>query len=306
MQFDFNKHMTAPLLVALAVMVVAPTAALAKVRIVATTPSLGALALAVGGENVTVTTLARPTADPHFVDGRPSFVVALSRADLLIHTGLDLEVGWLPGLLVGSRNSRIQRGAGNLNASSVAGPLLGTGESTDRQLGDVHAGGNPHYLLDPRMAVNVSLGIAARLVELDPDNAATYQRQAAAFKKAMAAQIAGWTARIKPHAGKAIVAYHDSVPYLARWLGLRVQGHVEPLPGVSPTPKHLARLIADMKRRGIKVIFSEAWYNAETARDVAKETGATLIRLPGDVGAPGVATYSDLIEVIVARLEEAL
>lgn len=312
MQFDFNKRAPRPaprglvlgLVVALGVVCARP--APAEVRVVATVPSLGALVSVVGGEHVTVSTLVRPSSDPHFIDGRPSYVVALRRADLLVHVGLDLEVGWLPRLLVASRNSAIQRGDGNLNASTVAGPLLGVGASTDRQLGDVHAGGNPHYLLDPRMAVNVALGIMRRLIALDPDNASAYKRNAAGFKKAMAQRIAGWSARMKGHKGKPIVSYHDSVPYLARFFGLNLVGHVEPLPGVPPTPKHLAGLIANMKRHGAKVVFSEAWYDAESARAVARETGATLIRMPGDVGAPGIGTYADLIETIVARLEKAL
>ncbi|MFT7621183.1 MAG: zinc/manganese transport system substrate-binding protein [Myxococcota bacterium] len=312
MQLNFNKksrpeRAVLSTVVLLIWIVLLPTAAQARVNVVTTIPSLAALATVVGGDDVVVQRLASPTADPHFVDGRPSFIVALNRADLLVHVGLDLEVGWLPPLLAQARNGAILSGrSGNLDASRVAGPLIGVGASTDRARGDVHAGGSPHFLLDPRMAVNVALAVALRLVELDPPNADRYRQRAAAFKREMAARIKGWERRLAPHTDKPIVSFHASTQYLARWLGLRNIGYIEALPGVAPNASHLAGLILSMRKNKVRVVLSEAWYDAETARVVAAKSGATLFRLPGDVGADGVPTYPALIELIVTGLENAL
>lgn len=312
MQLDYIKslsrsHRLLASACAVAALLLGAGPAAARLRVVTSTPSLAALALAVGGEDVAVKSLAPPTSDPHFVDGRPSYVVDLNGADLLIHVGLDLEVGWLPPLVANARNAKILPGAsGNLDASTVAGPLLGVGRSTDRAQGDVHAGGDPHYLMDPRMGVNVALGIAQRLVTLDPEHADAYKHRAAAFKQAMTAHIANWQQRMAPHAGAPVVSFHDSTGYLVRWLKLQPAGHVEPLPGVAPTPGHLAQLILEMRRLKVRVVLSEAWYDAETTRVVAEKAGATVLRLPGDVGAPGIDSYPALIETLVAGLEHAL
>ena len=280
--------------------------AVAKVRIVATVPSLGALAQAIGGADVDVQVLAAPTQDPHFVDGRPSFIVALNRADLLVYVGLGLEAGWLPALLQNARNPRILTGSpGHLDASTVAGPILEAG-GRDRAMGDVHPGGNPHYLVDPRYGANVAAAIATRLAQLDPERAATYRANAVRVRGALARHVADWQRRMAAHRGKPVVAYHRSVVYLCRWLGLKRAGYVEPLPGVPPSPSHLAQLILQMRKSGVKVVVSEPWYDAETARVVASKAGATVVRLPGDVGAPGIRSYEDVIEHLVSGLEKAL
>ncbi len=291
----------------LALLVLMQGVAVAKIRVVATIPSLGALASEVGGQHVSVRNLAPPTADPHFVDGRPSFVVALSQADLLIHVGLDLEVGWLPPLVQNARNRNIQLGnLGNLDGSMVAGPLIGATQSTDRSQGDVHAGGNPHYLMDPRMAVNVAMGIAKRLIQIDPDNTGDYKSQAVNFKKRMMVRIATWQSRLAKAKGAPLVSYHRSTVYLSRWLGMREIASIEPLPGIQPTPGHLAKVIMAMRREKAKIILSEPWYHAKTARMVAEKAGATLIRLSGDVGVAGINSYANYIERMVSKLEKAL
>ena len=291
----------------LALLLLMQDVAVAKVRVVATIPSLAALASEVGGQHVSVRNLAPPTADPHFVDGRPSFVVALSKADLLIHVGLDLEVGWLPPLVQNARNRKIQPGnPGNLDGSTIAGPLIGVTRDTDRSKGDVHAGGNPHYLMDPRMAVNVAIGITKRLIQIDPDNAEGYKAQAINFKKRMQARISTWKTRLAKAQGTPLVSYHQSTVYLSRWLGMRAIANIEPLPGIQPTPGHLAKVIVTMRRERAKIILSEPWYYAKTARMVAEKAGGTLIRLPGDVGVAGINSYADYMERIVSELEKAL
>jgi len=278
----------------------------AKVRVVTSVPALAALTREVGGSLVHVDSLASPIQDPHFVDGRPSLIVKLNKADLLVHVGLGLEVGWLPALVVNARNARIQPGQpGNLDASTECGPLLGAG-GADRRFGDVHPGGNPHYLYDPRYGVHVARAITRRLEAIDGANAAAYRAHLARFEAEMAKRLAAWNAMMAPYRGRTIVGFHESLVYLTTWLGLKSPAFIEPLPGIAPGPKHLAKLILRMKSTGAKVIFTERWYNAETTRVVAAKTGARVVRLPGDVGAPGVPTYAALIDAIVRSLRDAL
>lgn len=279
----------------------------AKLGVVASVPALGALVREVGGQNVDVTTLAGPTQDPHFVDGRPSYVVKLNKADLLVYVGLALEIGWLPPLVDSSRNAKIQLGQiGNLDASTVAGKLLDRkGAEASRKEGDVHPEGNPHYLYSPLYAVRVADGIAARLAKIDPGHAADYKKNAAAFKHRLAKKVAGWEASMARYRGRSVVGFHESLVYLASWLGLERKGFVEPYPGISPNPKHLAKLIIKMRKEKVKLILSEPWYNAETTRVVAQKTGAKIVNLPGDVGAPGIKTYDDFIDHIVTSLRAA-
>ncbi len=293
--------------VSLLVFCMAPRLARAEVDVVATVPTLADLVEQVGGEHVHVRSLALPNQDPHFVEPRPSFVLALHRADLLVYVGLGLEAGWLPGLLAESRNAAIQPGRpGHLDASMFCGPVLGRpGGSVDRTRGDVHPGGNPHYLLDPRRASKVAHAIAERLAHLDPEHAADYRRRLDAFSERLRTRIARWEARMAPYRGRAIVGYHQSLIYLSRWLGLREAGFIEPLPGISPSPRHLAGLILRMRREGVHVVLSEPWYDAETTRMVAERTGARIVRLPGGVGSEGAPTYLDYVARIVGRLGSA-
>lgn len=277
----------------------------ADVSVVATTPSLGSLAQEVGGGHVSVKTLAQPNQDPHFVDGRPSYVLALNRADLLVYVGLGLEGGWLPDLVTNARNGDIQRGRpGHLDASTAAPRLLEKGG--DRSMGDVHPGGNPHYLYDPRYGVAVAEAIADRLARIDATHADEYRDNARDFASRMKKRIAKWERKMRPHRGEAVVGYHKSLVYLAEWLGLERAGFVEPQPGISPNPRHLAKLILNMKRKGVKAVISEPWYDAESSRVVARRAGAELVRLPGDVGASGVGSYAQLVDRIVDALDHAL
>ncbi len=279
----------------------------AKVNVVASVPGLGAIAREVGGQYADVTTLAGPTQDPHFVDGRPSYVVKLNKADLLVYVGLALEIGWLPPLIENARNAQIQLGKlGNLDASSVAGKLLDRkGSAVSRREGDVHPDGNPHYLYSPLYAVRVADGIAARLGKIDPNHADAYKKNATQFKHRMAGKVAGWEAAMARYRGRSVVGFHESLVYLANWLGLQRQGFIEPFPGISPNPKHLAQLILKMRKAKVKVILSEPWYNAETTRVVAEKTGAKIVSLPGDVGAPGIKSYDDFIDHIIKSLRAA-
>ena len=300
------KHMTTKLLTLMFALLLAAHSH-ARLRVVTSVPGLAALAKEVGGEHVEVESLARASQDPHFVDGRPSFIVRLNKADLLIYTGLGLERGWLPPLVVRARNAAIQKGApGHLDASNIAGHLLDSeGKQADRRQGDVHPNGNPHYLYDPRRAARVARGIAKRLAELDPEHAESYRNRARAFNRRLAKKVAQWETLMARHRGKSLVGYHKSLAYLCNWLGLEQAGFVEPQPGISPSPKHLARLIRMMRQRAVGVVVSEPWYSKETSRVVAKKAKAQLVRLPGDVGARGTKSYAELMDRIISQLRRA-
>jgi len=283
--------------------------AAAETRVVASLPALGAIAREVVGDKGTVTVLAPPTQDPHFVDGKPSMMLALNRADVLIDAGLGLEQGWLPPLLTGARNAKIQPGQpGNVDATALAGAPLEAPASLDRALGDVHAGGNPHFWYDPRRVQQVAGGLADRLAAIDPANAEAYRANAAAFRARIEEKRAGWEAQMAPFRGRALVPFHKSLVYLEAWLGLRELATVEPLPGIAPSPSHLAGLIVQMrKEQPPAVVVSEPWYNQSVARTVADKAATQLVLLPGDVGAaPGTDGYAAWMDAVLSRLREGL
>ncbi len=281
----------------------------AEVRVVASLPVLGSIAREVAGPTGNVTVLAPAEQDPHFVDGKPSMILALNRADLLLHVGVGLEAGWLPTLITGSRNGAIQPGqAGNLDVSTLAGPLLEVGTPLDRALGDIHPGGNPHYWYDARRVRSIASGIAERLAQLDQANAATYRANAARFDGELQKKIGEWETLMRPYRGRALVSYHKSLVYLSDWLGLEKFATIEPLPGIAPSPSHLADLI--LRIRGTKpapIVASEPWYNLRTAQTVAEKGGAPFVRLPGDVGSvQGKTTYIAHMDELISRLKAAM
>lgn len=282
-----------------------PLPSAAEVQVAATLPALGALAEEIVGARGEVHTLAPPTQDPHFVDGKPTLILRLNRADLLIHAGGSLEAGWLPTLLSGARNGDIQPGKpGNLDAASLAGPLLELPARLDRSLGDVHPGGNPHVWLDPRRARKIARGIAERLASLDPEGAKTYRANAERFDARLAEKIDAWEAKMRPHRGKGLVAYHKSLTYLIDWLGLRELGTIEPLPGIAPSPSHLASLILEMRKQEPRpIVVAERWHNQRTTRTVAEKAGAKAVLLPGDVGSTRAnGDYLSFMEDLLDRL----
>lgn len=259
----------------------------AAVVVVATTPDLAAIARQVGGPNAEVKALALPTQDPHFVDARPNLALILNRADLLVIQGLDLEVGWLPVLQTGARNPKIQTGAaGFLDASTLIAPLEAPAGQVSRAQGDIHPGGNPHYLVDPRNGAKVALGIAARLARIDPANASAYNDRANALSRdanALAARLAAKAAAIDP-AKRKVVVYHRSWIYFETWLGLTEVGAVEPKPGIPPDPAHVAQLLVLMRSQGARAILAEEYYPQTTTKLLADKSGAELLVLSGGAG----------------------
>lgn len=286
----------------------AATPALAAMRVVTTTPGLAALAREVGGDRVAVESLSRGVADPHFVDANPMLAVKLRNADLLIDVGLELEVGWLPPLVTQARNPDVQPGGKRrLTAAAAVQALdLPTGP-VDRSQGDLHPGGNPHFLTDPRRGLQVAAAIAERLAALDPAGAAAYRANLAAFREKAGAAVAGWEAELAPLRGRRLFTQHRTLSYFLDWSGLRSAGELEPRPGVPPPPGHLAQLVELARRDGVKAIVVENYYDTRSAEVVAGHAGARLVRIPGDVGGEaGAATYLDYVGLVVTRIAGAL
>lgn len=295
------------LLAALCVIAAARPAA-AQLKVVATTEDLASLAREVGGDKVSVTALAKGYQDPHFVDPKPSFILAMSRADLLIVVGRELEIGWLPPLIDSSRNAKIHPGgAGHLDASQNVKILeIPTGQIT-RAMGDVHPFGNPHYWLEPGNGRIIARAIKDKLGQLDTADRAYFDQRYADFDRRLAEAETRWDATMAPYRGAKIVTYHRSWPnFMDRW-GLNVIGYVEPKPGIPPTTSHTVDLIDEMKRQGVKLIVVEPYFNEKTPRSIATQVGGDVLRLAPSVGGAKEATdYVKLFDYDVSTLAAAL
>lgn len=279
----------------------------AELNVVATTPDLANVAAAVGGTHVHVQALALPTQDPHWVDARPSLVLELSHADLLISVGAELELGWLPTLLVGARNGKIQRGnPGFLEAAELVELLERPAGKVDRSMGDIHPAGNPHFMFDPRQVERVAVGIGKRLAELDPASSASYLENTRQFVTALRQARQGWEKQLERARGSEVIAFHRSLTYLADWLGLVVVDHVEPKPGIPPNPRHVAELIALAKQHKIKAILQESWYPSNTSELIAQQIGAKLVQLPGASNFQAGQSYLAFMTQVVGSLSGAL
>lgn len=279
------------------------TGAWAKLQVVTTTPALASVAAEVGGGSVSVTSLALPTQDPHFVDAKPSLALTLAKADLLLSVGLDLEIGWLPTLLTGSKNGKIQPGAsGFLECSQFVKVLEVPTGTVNRSQGDVHPKGNPHYMYDPRQAARVVKGISDKLGKLDPAHAADYKKNALALIKKLGQSTKTWEKALTGAKGKKVVGYHKSFVYLASWLGLSIVEDVEPRPGIPPNPHHVTHVIETMKKEKVKALLQESYYPTKTSELIAKETGATVIQISGGPDFRGGKSYISHLDVIVKEL----
>jgi zinc/manganese transport system substrate-binding protein len=271
--------------VALALAALLPGQAAAALKVVATVEGLASLAREVGGDRVEVTSLSRGIQDPHFVDANPNLAVKLRQADLLIDVGLELEIGWLPPLVNQSRNPEIQpTGRHRLTAASAVQVMEIPTGPVDRSQGDLHPAGNPHFLSDPRRVEKVAAAIAAKLGELDPPGAATYQQRLADFQKRLDAAQARWRSALAPFKGQKVLPHHNSLTYFLDWAGLQAAGYLEPKPGIAPPPSHLAELVGLVKAQRIKAILVENFYDQRSADIVAKHAGAKTVAIPGDVG----------------------
>src|SRR5579864_308801 len=278
-----------------------------KLNVVTSTTDMAALTQEVGGDKVSVESIAKGYQDPHFVEAKPSFLLKLRQADLLIVVGLQLEIGWLPPLINQSGNARIQVGAaGYLDASQFAEILdIPTGQVT-RAMGDVHPLGNPHYWLDPDNGRRIARGIAAKLGELDPSNNAYYQERFQDFDKRLTAAEQKWDAEMKQYRGRKVVTYHNSFPNFAKHFSLNVIGYVEPRPGIPPTPTHTLELIQLMRRENCKLVLVEPYFDLKTPQSIGRETGAqVVVYLPSVGGEKGVDDYFKLFDYDIGLLIKA-
>src|SRR2546421_4331118 len=226
----------------------------AKLNVVATLPDFGSLAREIGGDKIDIVVLAKPTEDPHFVDARPSFVVSLRNADVLIDGGAELELGWLPPLLQNARNPKIEAGKPGRIQASQGVRLMNVPANVTPAAGDVHALGNPHFMSDPIIAKAVAQHIAQALSAVDPANAAFYEANYKRFEATINAKLQEWGAALLPFKGQNVVAYHDSWPYFAHRFGVNIDTFLEPKPGIPPSPSHLAEGIEKMTAQKIKAI----------------------------------------------------
>jgi zinc/manganese transport system substrate-binding protein len=295
-------------LFAVALMATAARPSAAALRVVATTEDLASLAREVGGDKVTVVALAKGYQDPHFVDPKPSFILEMSRADLLIVVGRELEIGWLSPLMTSSRNAKVQPGAnGYLDASTNVKILeIPTGQIT-RAMGDVHPQGNPHYWLDPANGRRIAQTIMAKLSQLSPPDRAYFEQRYGVFDKKLAAAESRWDATMAPYKGTKIVTYHRSWPNFMERFGLNVIGYVEPKPGIPPTTSHTIELIDEMKKQGVKLIVVEPYFDLKTPQSIAKQVGGeVLVLAPSVGGSKEAADYVGLFDYDVNAVVAAL
>lgn len=284
-----------------------PVAFADKVKIVTTTEDLASIARSVGGDKVEVFAMGKGFQNPHFIPPRPSFILKLKEADLLVAVGMDLEP-WLQPLVQNSRNSRIFLNATGYVDCSVGVPLLQVPVNrVNRTMGDIHAQGNPHYWLDPVNAKFISANIVNGLKRVDPAGAAYYDQQRQAFLKQLAGKITGWVGAAKPLNGVKVIAYHNSWPYFEKRFGLDIVTFIEPKPGIPPSPKHLQSVIQTAKKHGVKVIIMEPYFPRSGPDMVAKATGAKVIVLPPSVGgSKAAADYFSLFDQLIALMKQAI
>jgi ABC-type Zn uptake system ZnuABC Zn-binding protein ZnuA len=275
---------------------VAPARGQGRLNIMAATEDLASIAREVAGDRATVEAIAKGFQDPHFVEAKPSFILKLQKADVLVVVGRELEIGWLPPLIQQSRNAKIQAGAeGYLDASLAAEILeIPTGQIT-RAMGDVHPLGNPHYWLDPENGKRIAKEVADKLGELRPNDRAYFQQRLGDFSTRLDAAEKRWIAEMAPYQGTKMVTYHRSFPNFAKRFGLDIVGYVEPRPGIPPTPQHTLELIAEMKRQNVKLVLVEPYFDLKTPNAIGRDTGAQVLVMPPSVG--GVKEVTDYFKL---------
>jgi ABC-type Zn uptake system ZnuABC Zn-binding protein ZnuA len=287
---------------------VSASTAQAQLKVVTSTTDLYDIAKEVGGTKITATHIGEGYQDPHFIEAKPSFVLQLRNADVWAFVGLDLEIGWMPLLLQGARNPKLQPGQpGYVDASRVISVLDMARGNVDRSQGDVHPLGNPHYWLDPENGRRIAKLFQETFTTLDPKNASVYDANAKAFTQRLDAAERTWQADLAKIKGQPVVAWHTSWRYFAEYTGMNIVGFMEPKPGVPPSPSHLAGLIQTMKQSGAKVIIMEPFYDKNTADFVAGKTGAKVLVMPPSVGGTkGLDDYIQLMGSDIHQLAAAL
>jgi len=280
----------------------------ADLKVATSLTDLASVAQFVGGKHVTAQSLCKGYEDPHFVPAKPSLMKAIQNADVYISTGLELDGGWLPLVLPGSRNPKIQPGAkGFVDASQGVDVLEKPTGTVSRAEGDVHPLGNPHYYLDPKALEVVAGHLAEVFSGLDPANAADYAANAKQFSERMDASLEKWQKEMEPYKGASIVPYHRNFIYFADRFGLKLFSTVEPKPGIPPSPHYIADLAESMKKSGVTVIVYQPYYNADASNQVAQKAGGVAVEVPteggGVKGADDVfSKFDTLVSSIVGAL----
>jgi len=275
--------------------------------IITTLPSLASITKSIGGEHVEVYSITRGVQDAHYIEAKPSYMVKLNRADLLIYSGLELEIGWLPLLIQGARNHEVMPGSpGSLNASQAipnTNILEKPRGEVDRSMGDVHPSGNPHYLLNPYLGIQVAELITDKLIELDPDHMHDYDNNFERFRTELQNKITEFESIAEILKDIELVCYHVHWSYLLNWLNINVAGYVELRPGIPPTPRHKRDIINLMDRKNIKMVIISSWKDPTKAQEVANAAEAELLILPGEVNAmPGADSYIEWLDYMVRHL----
>lgn len=288
--------------------ILAPPQAFADLRVAASLSDLASVAESVGGKHVSVISLCKGYEDPHFVPAKPSLMKAIQNADVFVSVGLELDGGWLPLVIPGSRNPKIQPGQpGFVDASEGVSVLEKPIGTINRADGDIHPLGNPHYYMDPKNLEVVADHLARVFSDLDPANAADYKANSKAFDEKMDKALTGWKEQMKPYAGSSMVTFHENFIYFADRFGLKLFGTVEPKPGIPPNPRYLAETAGAMKKAGVKVVVYQPYYDADASKELAAKAGGTAVEVPTEVG--GVPQAKDVFskfDFIVSTLARAL
>lgn len=281
--------------------------AVAALNVFACEPEWAALVQELGGDKVSVYTATTALQDPHRIEARPSLIARARGADLVVCTGAELEIGWLPLVQSQSGNSKIQTGQPGYFEAASHVALLEKPARVDRSMGDVHPGGNPHIHLDPRNIGKIATALSARLAKLDPAEAATYGTRAKSFLDRWAAAIARWEKTAAPLKGVPLVVYHKNLTYLIHWLGMREAGNLEPKPGLPPTTAHLGELLAALKQNPAKAVVRTAYNDPRAAEWLAERAGIPSVLVPFTVGGTeGAKDLFGVYEDTVARLLAAM
>ena len=290
-------------IVAGAALTILAVPAFAALNVFATMPEWAALTEELGGDKVKIYTATNALQDAHHVEAKPSLIARARSADLVVATGAELEIGWLPLVTQQAGNPKIQPGKPGYFEATAYVTLLEKPTRLDRAEGDVHAAGNPHIQTDPRNIARVAGPLAARLADLDPGNAAFYQARYKAFAERWNAAIANWEKQAAPLKGMPILVQHKAFTYLEAWLGLKEVAALEPKPGVEPTTAHLTEVLATLERTPVKMVIRAAYQSDRASQWIAEKAKINAVMLPFTVGGDEQAKdLYGLYDDTVARL----
>lgn len=287
---------------------ITPVLAQANLKIFACEPEWEALVTELGGDKIEVSSATNALQDPHYIQARPSLISKVRRADLLVCSGAQLEIGWLPMLLKKGNNPKVMPGGNGFLEASQYVKRLDIAESVDRSQGDVHPQGNPHIQTDPRNILLVAGALSKRLAELDPDNAAFYDDKMVDFRQRWSNAIVDWDKRAAVLRGKRVITHHKSWGYLENWLGLDEVATLEPLPGIPPTASHLASLLNQFGDKGADVIIRAPYQSDKPSEWLSERTGIPAVMLPSTVGGSEQASdlfnwFDDIIDRLLNAVE---